>query len=87
VPNVTPGRAVPSADRAWFIYKYLNPVSAEDPRTAFTAGFHRAYRDSISDQVDFAGLLPLLQRLLDLLEELRVERDVVRSIADGEVEI
>jgi hypothetical protein len=88
--NPDRGTAAPSKHRspeqAWYVFKYLNPVSAADPKASFIAGFSRAYRDSISDQVDFAGLVPLLQRILNLLEDLAVERDVVRSLAIGEEE-
>jgi hypothetical protein len=90
MPATKPGEAVPASkrgpERAWFIFKYLNPASAEDPKTSFVAGFNRAYRDSIADQVEFSDLQRLLGRLLDVLEELRVERDVVRSLAIDEEE-
>jgi hypothetical protein len=80
-----PDIAVPSSkrgpQRAWYIFKYLNPASAEDPQASFIAGFSRAYRESVADQTEFGTLQPLLERLLRVLEDLRVERDVVNSLA------
>jgi hypothetical protein len=94
MPGTTSGEAVSSADRrqltperAWYIFKYVNEVSAEDPKRSFIAGFERAYKDSLIDQTDFIELRAMLRRMLDLLEQLAIERDVVRAVASGEVEI
>lgn len=91
MPDSPPGTAVSSRkavnpEQAWYVFKYVNPASAEDPKSSFLGGFHRAYRDSVSDQADFAQLLPLLNRLVELLEDLRVERDVVRSMAQEQAQ-
>jgi hypothetical protein len=96
MPETTPGEAAPSAkgarkpfsaERSWYIFKYLHPVSAEDPKASYIAGAERAYKDAILDQADMNQLRPTLQRLLDLLETGAIERDVVRAVASGEVEL
>ena len=89
MPATDQGHAVPSswekpANKAWYVFKYINPASAEDPMASFVAGFERAYRDSLSDQTDFIQLREMLQRMLVLLESLAVERDVVRSLREFE---
>lgn len=96
MPERTSGEAVPStkgerkpfdAKRSWFVFKYLNAASAEDPMASYIAGAERAYKDAVLDQIDFVGLTPMMRRLLELLEAWGIERDIVRAVMSGEVDV
>lgn len=71
--------ARPDADKAFWVWKHYNPRQASDPRTAFAAGYNRAYRDAISDTAQFAGLQQALEQLSFLLEDARIEREAIRE--------
>jgi len=69
----------PDAEKAWWVWRHFNPHQANDARSAFLAGYRRAYLDAISDTTQFAGLPESLERLADLLEDARIEREAIRE--------
>lgn len=76
-----------AADKAWWIFKHYHPKTAEDPRLSFVFAYRRACTDMLADQFGFAGWDLLTRRLLEVLEELVVERQAVLMVdqATGEV--
>jgi hypothetical protein len=91
-----PGGAAPknspasAAEQAWWKYRHYHPASAEDPHLAFVFAYRRAVTDMLADQFAFAGWDVLTRRLLEVLEELVVEREAELSLnmvdpATGEV--
>jgi hypothetical protein len=69
----------PDAEKAWWVWRHYNARQASDPRSAFMAGYRRAYLDAISDTSQFARLPESLERLSDLLEDARIEREAIRE--------
>lgn len=63
------------AQNAWFAYRQMNPVSAKDPMTAGIALYQRGWRACFAASVEMAGLRPVLERWVELLETLRIEQD------------
>ncbi|HKD00455.1 MAG TPA: hypothetical protein VKG20_20600 [Methylomirabilota bacterium] len=64
---------------AWFRWQYFHPSEAEDPATAFAAGRRFGRREMLAASVRFSGLMESMDRLADMLDELRVEREVEAS--------
>jgi hypothetical protein len=89
--RVKPGGAVPSvadaAEKSWWVFKYYHPATSEDAHLSYVSGYRRAMTDSISDQLGLGGWDSLTRRLLEVLEELLIERQIVReAVDDGVVE-
>jgi hypothetical protein len=86
MPGHVPDQGIPdvsdAARRTWWSFRHYNPRSAEDPYLAWQAAYRRAYRDCLADTAEFAGLKTSVDRLADLLEDGRVERDAVLSAAE-----
>ena len=82
-----PKSVASAADKAWFKFRYYHPRTAEDPRLSFVFAYRRACTDMLADQFGFAGWDQLTHRLLEVLEELVVERQAVLMVdeATGEV--
>jgi hypothetical protein len=76
-----------AADRAWYKFKYYHPRTAEDPHLSFVFAYRRACTDMLADSFGFAGWDVLTRRLLEVLEELVVEREAVLTVDEmtGEV--
>jgi hypothetical protein len=76
-----------AAESAWFKFKYYHPKTAEDARLSFVFAYRRACTDMLADQFGFAGWDLLTRRLLEVLEELVIERQAVMMVdeASGEV--
>jgi hypothetical protein len=71
-----------SAERSWYAWKHYNAASADVPQASYFGGYARGYRDALADSVEFNGLQASIDRLANLLEDRRVEREAVRSVAD-----
>jgi hypothetical protein len=69
-----------AADKSWYTFKYYHPRTAEDPHVAFVQGYRRAVADMLVDQFRFGGWDTLTRRMLEVFEELTVERDAVRHV-------
>jgi hypothetical protein len=69
-----------AADRAWFKFKYYHPATSQDPHLSFVFAYRRACTDMLADQFGFAGWDALTHRLLEVLEELVVEREAVLTV-------
>jgi hypothetical protein len=76
-----------AADRAWYKFRYYHPRTAEDPHLSFVFAYRRACTDMLADQFGFSGWDLLTRRLLEVLEELVVERQAVQMVDEttGEV--
>jgi hypothetical protein len=48
--------------------------------------YSRGYRDALADTVQFGGLQQSVNRLADLLEDNRVERESVLMVMDEQAE-
>jgi hypothetical protein len=75
-----PKAVATAADKAWWTFKYYHPKTAEDPRLSFVFAYRRACTDMMADQFGFAGWDLLTRRLLEVLEELVVERQAVAMV-------
>jgi hypothetical protein len=79
-----PGEAVPprsvadAADKSWWMFKHFNPGSAAEPRIAYVMGYRRAVADMVVDSFEFGGWDILTRRLLEVFEDLAIEREAVR---------
>lgn len=77
-----PGRTVPSpsevAQRSWWSFRHYNPASAEDPRLCYLSGYARATRDMTADLFRLGGWDVVTRRLLEVMEELLIEREGMR---------
>ena len=74
----SPGSSVPTdlagqARTAWYQWKHYHQVSATDPMTAGLAMYARGWRECFLASVEMAGLRPVVERWVELLEELRIE--------------
>jgi len=87
------GEAVPSvsgaAQRAWYVFKHYHAASARDPRISYLSGYQRCAADMLVDMFELGGWDTLTRRLLEVLEQLAVEREAVRlttaEVVDGNV--
>ena len=83
-----PGEAVPSvaeaAERTWWAFKHFNAGSATDPHICFVMGYRRAAADMLADQFRFGGWDQLTRRMLEVFEELAIEREAVRIMVDDD---
>ena len=77
VPDL--GRA---AEKSWYVFRHLNAGSSQDPRLSYLTAYRRGYRDCLADTSEFAGLQRAMERLADILEDGRVERQVIDSVTD-----
>jgi hypothetical protein len=86
--TLKPGVAVSSpseaATRSWYAFRHYNPGSAQDPRLCYLSGYSRAVRDMLADQFEFGGWDTLTRRMLEVMEELLVERQAMRLVAEEE---
>jgi hypothetical protein len=85
------GEAVPrtvaeAANSSWYSFKHYHPASAEDPHTAHIVGYRRGYTSCIEQSAYWSGLVEQVQRLNELLEELVITQEAVRSAAEEEVQ-
>jgi len=83
-----PGEAVPSvgeaAGKSWYVFKYFNPGSATDPHISYVAGYRRAVADCLADLFEFGGWDQITRRMLEVFDDLAVQRDAVRQVADDD---
>ncbi len=63
------------AKSAWYAYRQTNPISAQDPMSAGLAMYTRGYRAAFFQGVELAGLRPVLERWVELLEHARIEEE------------
>jgi hypothetical protein len=88
MPNSVPGGAVPNvtetADKSWWSFRHFNPRTAEDPRLSYITGYQRGYRDALNDTAQFASLQVSVERLANLLEDGRIEREAVQMAVEHE---
>jgi hypothetical protein len=77
VPNVAE-----VADKSWWGFRHFNPRTSEDPRLSYITAYQRGYRDALADTTIFAGLQADVQRLVELLECGRVEREALEMMAE-----
>ena len=91
MPTQVPGASMRSdllkqAKAAFFAYRTTNPKSAEDPLTVGLAMFQRGYRVAFFQGAELAGLRPVLERWITLLEEAAIEREfaALRAPDEGE---
>ena len=79
----TPGASVPyDPARAFHVWKHFNPHGAQDPGAAWAAAISYEQRHAVTSMAEFSGLHALLERLLTVLETMRVEDEAVRFAAD-----
>lgn len=89
MPNTKVGSGVSktvaeAANSSWYAFKHFNAGSSQEPHLSYLAGYRRGVADSMADQFGFAGWDLLTHRLVELLDELVLEREAVR-IVTGEV--
>lgn len=85
----SPGSSVPTdlagrARSAWYAWKHYHAASAADPMMAGLAMYSRGWRDCFLTSVEMAGLRPVLERWVQLMEELRIEADMQQFIDEKE---
>lgn len=80
-----PGNAVPSgmeqaATSSWYAFHHTSPAGSSDPQTAYLVGYRRGYTACLEASVQWAGLLPQLITLSNLLEALLMVEDAARLV-------
>ena len=80
--NTTSGVAVPRVDKkptdamsAWFAWRAKYPERADDPIASYEFGVKIGQALAIERTASWAGLVPLLQDVLDYLIALAIERE------------
>lgn len=82
-PGETVSRSVAeAANGSWFAFKHFNAGSSQEPRLSYLAGYRRGVADAMADQFGFAGWDLLTHRLVELLDELVLEREAVRMVTE-----
>lgn len=81
----SPGSSMPTdlagrARAAWYQWKHYHAATASDPMLAGLAMYSRGWRDCFLVSVEMAGLRPVLERWVALMEELRVESDFAQFV-------
>jgi hypothetical protein len=78
------GEAVPSvaeaAERSWWAFRHFNEGSATDPHISFVMGYRRAAADMLVDLFQFGQWDLITRRMLEVFEELAIEREAVRIV-------
>jgi len=69
---------------AWFRWQKTYPSSAQDPALAFAGGRHLGRREMLVASVRFAGLIDAMDRLADMLAEMRIEREIEHYFTGGD---
>ena len=86
MPSKAPGTAAPrvaeAAVKSWHVFKYYNPGSARDPQLSYVSGYRRAVADMMADQFEFGGWDTLTRRLLEVFEDLAIQREAVRMVQE-----
>ena len=82
-----PKTVASAADKAWWKFKYYHPKTAEDAHLSFVFAYRRAVTDMLADQFGFAGWDLLTHRLLEVLEELVIERQAVLMVDESSGEV
>jgi hypothetical protein len=68
-----------NASREYFKFKYYHPHEAEDPSAVWSAAWKAGGRAAMYDSARLVALVPLLNDLLQLLQDERVEAAVRAS--------
>lgn len=81
MPQTSPGEAVPSNSRsAWYAWRTAmakrGDPRSDDPLANYEFGVRIGQRMAIDRTAQWAGLVPVLQDVLDYLLELAIERDM-----------
>jgi hypothetical protein len=86
VPQRASGEAVPNvaeaATKSWYVFKHFNPGSATDPRLSYVSGYRRCAADMLADLFEFGGWDVLTRRMLEVLEDLGIQREAVRMVTE-----
>ena len=69
-------------DRAFWVWRHYNPRVADDAGAAWAAAISYEQRHAVASMYEFSGLQATLERLITLLENMRVEQQAVTQVAE-----
>lgn len=81
-PKPAPESVAAAAHKSWYQFKHFNPASAQDPRLSYLSGYQRCASDMLADLFQFGGWDSLTRRLLEVFEQLVIEREAIRMVTD-----